>query len=202
MISREGDGSASGLVTALTAAVLRTAEEEAAQRPDGRCDPPVLGVLDEAANVCRWRELPDLYSHFGSRGIILMSIFQSWAQMESAFGKEGAEKLWSAANVRAYLGGVSDTTFLKRLSDLSGHYEHRTNSSSDSRQGLSRSRSQQRREQLTTAELGAMPPGRALVLLSAASPVIVETTPFDDGDLKSLDASHTEAIPTEQQVGI
>ena len=183
LISREGEASASGLVTAMTAAVLRTAESEAASRPDGRCDPPILGVLDEAANVCRWRELPDLYSHFGSRGIMLMSFFQSWAQIESAFTKEGAEKLWSAANVRAYLGGVSDTQFLKRLSDLSGHYEHRTNSSSLSGQGTTRSRSQQRREQLTVAELAAMPPGRALVLLSAASPVVAETSQYNDRDL-------------------
>lgn len=183
LISREGEASASGLVTAMTAAVLRTAETEASQQPDGRLARPVLGVLDEAANVCRWRELPDLYSHFGSRGIMLMSFFQSWAQIESAFGKDGAEKLWSAANVRAYLGGVSDTQFLKRLSELSGHYEHRTNSTSLSGQGTTRSRSQQRREQLTVAELAAMPPGRALVLLSAASPVVVETSQYDDDDL-------------------
>ena len=37
-------------------------------------------VLDEAANVCRWRDLPNLYSHYGSRGIILMTILQSWSQ--------------------------------------------------------------------------------------------------------------------------
>lgn len=187
LVSREGEASASGLVTALTAAVLRTAESIASARPSGRLDPPVLGVLDEAANVCRWRELPDLYSHFGSRGIMLMSYFQSWAQIESAFGKDGAEKLWSAANVRAYLGGVSDTNFLKRLSDLSGHYEHRSHSSTLSGQGTTRSRSQQRREQLSVAELGAMPPGRALVLLSAASPVIVQTSQFSDSDLKAVD---------------
>jgi hypothetical protein len=28
----------------------------------------MLVVLDEAANVCRWKNLPDLYSHYGSRG--------------------------------------------------------------------------------------------------------------------------------------
>jgi hypothetical protein len=30
-------------------------------------------------------------------------------------------KLWWAANASAYLGGVSGTSFLERLSDLSGH---------------------------------------------------------------------------------
>nr|WP_258374267.1 TraG/TraD/VirD4 family protein [Curtobacterium sp. MCBD17_032] len=41
---------------------------------------PLLCILDEAANVCRWKDLPDLYSHYGSRGIPIMSIFQSWSQ--------------------------------------------------------------------------------------------------------------------------
>ncbi|WP_374754618.1 TraM recognition domain-containing protein [Arthrobacter sp. AFG20] len=40
----------------------------------------MIGVLDEAANVCRWRELPNIYSHYGSRGIVLMTIPQSWSQ--------------------------------------------------------------------------------------------------------------------------
>jgi hypothetical protein len=34
----------------------------------------MTGVPDEAANVCRWRELPNLYSHYGSRGVALMTI--------------------------------------------------------------------------------------------------------------------------------
>ena len=37
----------------------------------GRLAVPLVMVLDEVANVCRWRELPDLYSHYGSRGIFL-----------------------------------------------------------------------------------------------------------------------------------
>ena len=67
---------------------------------------PLVGVLDEAANVCRWKDLPDLYSHFGSRGIVLMTILQSWAQGVECWGERGMEKLWSAANIRVYGGGV------------------------------------------------------------------------------------------------
>lgn len=49
----------------------------AARSSGGRLGTPLLGVLDEAANVCRWRELPNLYSLYGSRGIVLMTILQS-----------------------------------------------------------------------------------------------------------------------------
>jgi type IV secretory pathway TraG/TraD family ATPase VirD4 len=51
-------------------------------------------------------------------------------------------------------------------------------SSSVSRHGGSRSRSVQRRPIYSVAALGALPPGRALVLLSAADPVLVELVPW------------------------
>ena len=40
----------------------------------GRLDPPMTAVLDEAANVCRISDLPDLYSHLGSRGINVVTL--------------------------------------------------------------------------------------------------------------------------------
>ncbi|RYZ29220.1 MAG: conjugal transfer protein, partial [Propionibacteriaceae bacterium] len=83
-LSKEGRGTAGPLVTALTVAVVEAAEELAT---------PMLAVLDEAANVCRWRELPNLYSHYGSRGIVLMTILQSWSQGVGVWGEAGMNKL-------------------------------------------------------------------------------------------------------------
>ena len=177
-LSREGETSATALVTALTAAVLTEAETLAAHQSDGRLEVPLLGVLDEAANVCRWQQLPDLYSHYGSRGIILMSIFQSWAQIQSAYGNQGAEKLWSAANVRVYGGGVSDTTFLKRISELCGDYDQRQDSVSSNHHAVTKSRSLKKQATLDVSMLGALPPKRAVVLLSAATPTVVKLKPY------------------------
>lgn len=70
-LSLEGQATAGPLVTALTAVITEAAEDYAKTQRGGRMATPLLGVLDEAANVCRWRNLPDLYSHYGSRGIIL-----------------------------------------------------------------------------------------------------------------------------------
>ncbi|MEK8229329.1 TraG/TraD/VirD4 family protein [Oerskovia sp. M15] len=61
-------------------------------------------MLDEAANVCRWRELPNLYSHYGSRGIVLDTVLQSWSQGVEVWGESGMKKLWSASNVKVYGG--------------------------------------------------------------------------------------------------
>ena len=84
---------------------------------------PLVGVLDEAANVCRWRELPNLYSHYGSRGIVLMTILQSWSQGVEVWGADGMRKLWSASNVKVYGGGVSEAAFLEDLSRTIGDYD-------------------------------------------------------------------------------
>lgn len=136
--------------------------------------------------MCRWRDLPDLYSHYGSRGIVLVSFFQSWAQMVAAFGAEGAEKLWSSANVRVYGGGVSDTAFLRRLSEIAGEHDELHWSSSytgtlgggSGRRSRSDSTQLRRVSTLDVATLGALPPGHAFVVLSAARPVVVRLVPY------------------------
>jgi type IV secretory pathway TraG/TraD family ATPase VirD4 len=115
-LSKEGRGNAGPLVTALTVAITEAAEDLAKTSPGGRLRTPMVAVLDEAANVCRWRELPNVYSHYGSRGICILTILQSWSQGVDVWGREGMRKLWSAANIKVYGGGVSEKEFLDELS--------------------------------------------------------------------------------------
>ena len=56
--SKEGQGSSAGLVTALAMALCDAAEQLAKRSPGGRLPVPLVGVLDEAANICRWRAAP------------------------------------------------------------------------------------------------------------------------------------------------
>lgn len=180
-LSKEGQGSAGALVTALTAAVVEAAEEYATRQPGGRLGTPMLVVLDEAANVCRWKNLPDLYSHYGSRGSPIMSLFQSWSQGQVVFGREGMRKLWSASNVKLYLGGVSEADFLRELSELVGDYDKETASVSYNR-GVRSTNHQLRRERiLDAADLAALPRGRAVMLSSGARAAMLETVPWMNG---------------------
>ena len=180
-LSKEGQGSAGALVTALTAAVVEAAEEYATGQAGGRLAVPMLVVLDEAANVCRWKNLPDLYSHYGSRGIPIMSLFQSWAQGQVVFGREGMRKLWSASNVKLYLGGVAEADFLRELSELVGDYDKSTASVSYNR-GVRSTNHQLRRERiLDSAELSALPRGRAVMLSSGTPAALIETVPWMKG---------------------
>ncbi|MFI9311129.1 type IV secretory system conjugative DNA transfer family protein [Streptomyces triculaminicus] len=201
-LSREGQGTAGPLVTALTVATIEAAEELATRSPGGRLRTPMLGVLDEAANVCRWKELPDLYSHYGSRGIPLMTILQSWAQGVVVWGEYGMKKLWSASNIRVYGGGVSETQFLGDLSQLLGDFEPETTSLSIQRgAGRSTSTSVSTRVEkiLEVSDLAALPRGRALLFASGTRPVLIETEPWQTGPhAETVRASLAQYAPPEE----
>lgn len=186
-LSKEGRGTAGPLVTALTVAVVEAAEELAARSAGGRLSTPLVGVLDEAANVCRWRELPNLYSHYGSRGIVLMTILQSWSQGVEVWGESGMKKLWSASNVKVYGGGVSEVAFLDELSRTIGTYDRQTASVSTGRGGRSVNHQLQRESILDVADLAALPKGRAVVFASGSRPTLIRTQPWMTGP-------HAEAV--------
>lgn len=179
-LSQEGRGSASPIVTALTVAVTEAAVDYAKTQPGGRLALPMLIELDEAANVCRWRELPDMYSHFGSRGILVDTILQSWSQGAKAWTDKGMDALWSAANIKMYAGGVSEKSFLSVLSELIGTYYEDSRQTSHSRQGHSSSISQQSQQRpiATVADLQALPARRAWVFASGATPVLTRLVPY------------------------
>lgn len=180
-LSKEGRGTAGPLVTALTAATVEAAEELATRQPGGRLSVPLLGVLDEAANVCRWKALPDLYSHYGSRGIVLMTILQSWSQGVEVWGRDGMRKLWSASNIAVYGGGVKEPEFLGELSQMIGDYDKHTVSTNVGRNNRSTSHQVHRERTLDIADLGALPRGRAIVFASGAPATLIETVPWMKG---------------------
>ena len=180
-LSREGEGTAGPLVTALTVAVAEAAEQYASSQPGGRLKRPLLGVLDEAANVCRWKNLPDQYSHYGSRGIILITILQSWSQGVEVWGVEGMRKLWSAANAKIYGGGVSEVQYLDELARLIGQYSYINISRSSGKSGRSSSRQENKDEILSVSDLTSLPRFRAVLLASGAPATMIETIPWMNG---------------------
>ena len=67
-------------------AVLRCILERAVTKAsrDGRLDPPLLVVLDEAANIAPLSDLDVLASTASSHGIQLVTVWQDFAQIEAA----------------------------------------------------------------------------------------------------------------------
>ncbi len=199
-VSKEGVGSAGPLVTALTVAVLEAAEDLAKRSPGGRLKVPLVAVLDEAANTVRFRHLGSQYSHWGSRGIVVMTILQSWSQGVEVWGRDGMRKLWSAANVKIYGGGVAEVEFLNELSQLVGDYNLTTTSVSYGRGGRSTNRAVRRERVLDVADLTALPKGRTVVFASGAPATLVKRVPWMQGpDAERISASIRAHDPAAEQ---
>ena len=188
VLSKEGVGTAAPLTTALTVAVAE-AMEERAERAGGRLNVPALLALDELANVVRWAGLPDQFSHYGSRGIIVMGILQSWSQGVELWNEANMRKIWSAANIKVYGGGVAEDGFLRALSDLIGDYSYTSVSQSNGKNGRSRSRQEGKERIFDVSNLAELDRGRAVVLASGAPATLIKTRPWFTG-------KHKEAVKT------
>ena len=161
------------LVSALAVATC-LAGEYRAETGGGRLPRPMVVVLDEAANVCPWRDLPKLYSHFGSKGICLQTILQSWSQ---------GMDVWAL-----YAGGVKEVDQLERISKLIGNERSDQISTSVSRDSRSTSvtRDGQERPIASVEELAALPEWRGWLLASRSRPVLIELVPWFTTSVKKL----------------
>ncbi|WP_433273980.1 type IV secretory system conjugative DNA transfer family protein [Pseudonocardia xinjiangensis] len=177
LLSKEGAGTAAPVVTALVDRILEIAEL-LAQASGGRLEPPVVAVLDEAANICPIRALPQLYSHYGSRGIQVLTMLQSYQQGVGVWGEQGMQALWSAATIKVIGAGVDDHSFLQRLSGLIGdHYVLRISTSVD-RGRTSRQYSQAREPIMPSSTLRALPRDRAVLLSTGRRPGLGHLHPW------------------------
>ena len=80
-------------------------------------------ILDEAANICRIADLPDLYSHLGSRGMVPVTILQSYQQGVSVWGEPGMASLWGAATRKVIGAGIDDPRLARDLATLVGRHD-------------------------------------------------------------------------------
>lgn len=177
LLSKDGGGSASAIIAAAADAVMRAAVV-VAERTGGRLDPPALCVLDEAANVCKISDLPDLYSHLGSRGVIPMTILQSYRQGQRCWGEAGMDALWSAATVKIIGSGIDDADFADRLSRQVGDHDVQTTSVSTSAGGKSTSVSMRTERILPPDAIRALPKGKALLLATGIRVAMLDLRPW------------------------
>jgi len=176
LLSKDGAGAAAPLVAALTDRILRHAVR-AAERAGGRLDPPLVVVLDEAANVCRIADLPELYSHLGSRGITPVTILQSYKQGMRVWGEHGMDALWSAATVKLIGPGLDDARVAEDVSRLVGEHDVPVRTVSHA----SVSVSVRRQRVLGPEDVRALPRGSALLLATGCRAALISLTPWYAG---------------------
>jgi type IV secretory pathway TraG/TraD family ATPase VirD4 len=176
----ESRSAASPLIAALTDAVMRAGRRQA-ERSGGRLDPPMVVVLDEAANICRIADLPELYSHLGSRGMVPVTILQSYQQGVSVWGEPGMAALWGAATKKVIGAGIDDPRHARDLATLVGQHDVPVISVSYGDGRASQQVSLRRQEILDAADIRALAPGSALLLATGARPALVSLRPWYSG---------------------
>ncbi|WP_051838647.1 type IV secretory system conjugative DNA transfer family protein [Streptomyces sp. NRRL WC-3742] len=197
LLSKDGGGSAAGVIAAVADSVLR-AGMSAAEQAGGRLDAPLVAVLDEAANVCRIEDLPSLYSHLGSRGVNLLTILQSYRQGVRVWGEAGMDAMWSAATVKVLGAGLDDPDFAEDISRLIGDHKVTESSISHGSGGRSVSVSRRKERIMDAAQVRALPKGRALLLVTGARVALVRLRPWylDPGaaELSAATKAEVQAI--------
>lgn len=191
-----GGTSAASLVSALTTEV-RVAAERAGERRGGRIDPPLLLVLDEVANICRIRDLPEQYSHLGSRSIIPIAILQSYAQGERVWGKAGMKELWGAATVKLIGSGADDADFAEDISRIVGEHDVDVVSYSRGQGGGSSSTTTRRERILPAAAVRALPKTHAVLLATGIRPAMIRLLPWYTGPRKTVIAAAEKQAAAE-----
>jgi type IV secretory pathway TraG/TraD family ATPase VirD4 len=198
-------GAPAGLVAALADSVIHAAIA-AAQRAGGRLDPPLVAVLDEASNITKIADLPQYYSHLGSRGIVPLTILQSFRQGVGVWGAVGMDAMWSASTVKVLGAGLDDADFAERVSRLVG--EHRVveySVSSGRGYGRGWSRSTRPERILTPGQVREIPKGHALLLATGLRPAWLRLRPwYADRRLRGLAAdadAETRAITSRALEG-
>ncbi len=139
--------------------------------PGGRLDPPLLLVLDEAANIAPLPTLPSLLADGGGVGIPTVAVFQSLAQARARWGETAADAMWDAATIKVILGGLAKGRDLEEISRLIGDYEEDVLTTTQAAGTASRSATSRKAPVLSPQALRALESGEAITLPRNAAPV-------------------------------
>ena len=183
-----------GVFAALVSSVIAIAVDRVA-RTGRPLDPPLLVVLDEAANIAPVRDLDTLASTCAGLGVQLVTVCQDLGQLSSRYGNERARTIVNNHRAKMLLSGVSDLPTLDLLSGLAGEQAIREESytldQTDGRR--TRSSAVAFRRLLPSDRLRRIPPGEAILIYGHLAPVRLRLRPwFADPVLRrrALQAAH------------
>ena len=160
-------------------------------------------MLDEAANICPIKNLPDLYSYFGSMSIQVLTFLQSYQQGTAIWGRAGMDKLWSAATVKLIGAGAHDAEFCESISRLVGEHDVPKPSYQRGRGGSSTTTSLHRERVLTAAEIAAMPKTSAVLIATGRPAGLITLAPwYTESDATTITAHADEASRQVREAAI
>jgi type IV secretion system protein VirD4 len=163
------------LVSAVIAEAVRASNR--ARRP---LDPPLLLVLDEAANIAPVRDLDTLASTGAGLGIQLVTVCQDLSQLVSRYGQERSRTIANNHRAKVLLSGVGDLATLDLVSGLVGEEATRQDTVTvDMTDGRSsRSSATVFRRLAPTDALRRLPQGEGLLVYGNLAPVRFKLRPW------------------------
>ncbi len=167
-----------GVFSALIGAVVQAAITR--YLAEGPLQPPLLLVLDEAANIAPLQELDQLASTGAGMGIQLVTVCQDLAQLSARYGAERARSIANNHRAKLALSGIADVGTLDTLSGLAGEQAVReqTINSGGGEGRRSTSSSVAYRRLAPPDELRRIPPGRAVLIYGHLPPVRLQLRPW------------------------
>jgi type IV secretion system protein VirD4 len=141
-------------------------------------DPPLLVVVDEAGNT-PLRALPEYASTLAGLGVLLVTIWQSLAQIEAAYGHQ-ADTILTNHLTKVFYAGLSDPASIRYVATVLGDAEVETRSRSTSQRpaGGSNQYATTRVALAPAHVLRQMRPGDALLLHGTLPPAHIRTRPY------------------------
>jgi type IV secretion system protein VirD4 len=137
----------------------------------GPLDPPLLVVLDEAANVAPLAELDVLASTAAEHGVQLVTVWQDLAQLNARYGQKGSSVV-NNHRAKLFLSGIADTGTLEHASQLAGEEDRSVRSRTVDHYGsMSTTDASSPRRLIPPDALRRMPPGNGLLLYGHLPPV-------------------------------
>lgn len=146
---------------------------------NGPIDPPLLIVLDEAANLPLAR-LPEFVSLVAGLGVQLVTVWQSLAQVKTLYG-EAADTVLTNHLTKVVFPGVSDIATLDYLSALAGEEDVQTRVESAEKMSLFGGSFQTQGTRLAvapTSVIRSMRAGESMLLHGTLPPAHVAAIPW------------------------
>ncbi|MGD9525161.1 MAG: type IV secretory system conjugative DNA transfer family protein [Dehalococcoidia bacterium] len=157
------------LVCALTGYIAREARRIAATKPGGRLDPGLRLALDEAALICPV-PLESWTADMGGRGVSILVVVQSRAQLLARYGEHGAATILNNAGAVMVFGGTRDRDDLQFWSTLTGERDEPADTLDQ--RGNTVARGTRKTSVLSPAQIANLPAGKVLVIRRGMPPVV------------------------------
>jgi len=162
----------------LLQSVIAAAYETAHRR--GPLEPPLLLVLDEAANIAPLRDLDAIAATAAGHGIQLVTVWQDLAQLRARYGERAATVV-NNHRAKVVLSGISDPATLEYTSRLIGDGQIADDSvTTDRHGGRTTTRTRRDRPLAPDAELRRIHPGEGVLVYGHLRPTRIRLRPWYD----------------------